>query len=329
MSESHKLRVLIVGCGNIAGAFDYGRLSSDFAYTHAGAYSRDGRFILSACVDPDEKRRKEFMNAWGITNGYASIEEISKMGVKFDVISICSPTEFHAHDLEISIRLSPKLVFCEKPVTTSVQLTEKIVEDYDALGIHLIVNYTRQWDPSVLQLKNDMEEGQWGKLRSVLGIYNKGILNSGSHIIDLLHLLVGPTKVIMVGKPIYDYFDDDPTIPLWLEGDQGILIHLASCHAKDYAIGELQLVFEKGVLSMEEGGLFWRTRNIIDSKTFNGYRIPSEGIRSAGKYRHAMLGLVDNIYRAVVRGDSIISTGKSALHVQKLCEKIKLQSQAL
>lgn len=329
MSESNKLRVLIVGCGNIAGAFDYGRSSSDFPYTHAGAYSRDGRFILSTCVDPDEGRRKAFMNAWGITNGYASIKDLSRMEGEFDVISICSPTEFHVHDLEMSMRLSPKLVFCEKPVSTSALLTEKVVEDYAALGIHLVVNYTRQWDPSVLKLKKDMEEGQWGKLRSVVGIYNKGILNSGSHIIDLLHLLVGPIKVIMVGKPIYDFFDDDPTIPLWLEGNQGISIHIASCHAKDYAIGELQLIFEKGVLSMEEGGLFWRTRNIVNSKTFNGYRIPSEGIRSAGKYQHAMLALVNDIYRAVVKGDSIISTGKSALHVQKLCEKIKLQSQAL
>jgi len=329
MYESKKLRVLIVGCGNIAGAFDHGCLSSAYPYTHAGAYSRDSRFILSACVDPDQGRRHAFMNAWGISNGYSSIEDIAHAVGEFDVISICSPTQFHAHNLEISLRLRPKLIFCEKPVTTSVLLTERIVEDCAALGIHLAVNYTRRWDPSILQLKKNMEEGKWGDLRSVVGAYNKGILNSGSHLIDLLHILIGDMKVIMVGKPIFDFFQEDPTIPLWMEGGKGISIHLGCGHAKDYSIAELQFIFELGVLSMEEGGLFWRTRNIVDSKTFNGYRIPSEGARSAGRYPHAMLESVNNIFGAVVKGDPIASTGKSALQVQRTCEQIRLQSQAL
>ena len=49
------LRVLIVGCGNIAGLFDQERSHYDFPYTHAGAYIRDGRCSLAACVEADER----------------------------------------------------------------------------------------------------------------------------------------------------------------------------------------------------------------------------------------------------------------------------------
>ena len=101
------LRVLIVGCGNIAGGFDLGRPSGYLPYTHAGAYSRDGRFELLACVEPDDKRRSEFMAAWGVPAGFRSIEEALGSGNQFDVISICSPTDCHAHDLEMALRLKP------------------------------------------------------------------------------------------------------------------------------------------------------------------------------------------------------------------------------
>ena len=53
------LDTLIVGCGNIAGAFDFGR--DGLPSTHAGAYSQHGRFNITACVDPDKKKLDNFI----------------------------------------------------------------------------------------------------------------------------------------------------------------------------------------------------------------------------------------------------------------------------
>ena len=48
-------KVVIVGCGRIAGRYDkphgIGRI-----YSHASGYANDGRFELSGCVDKDEKK---------------------------------------------------------------------------------------------------------------------------------------------------------------------------------------------------------------------------------------------------------------------------------
>lgn len=327
--ESISPRVLIVGCGNIAGMFDRGRKPGEFPYTHAGGYARDGRFNMLACVEPDETRRRCFMADWGIPNGFATMEEIGDLQ-RFDVISICSPTLSHAHDLEMALRLEPKLIFCEKPVTASLSETERLVARCQEAGVPVAVNYTRRWDPEFLKLKSDIQAGKWGPLRSVMGVYNKGILNNGSHMVDLLHFLLGTLEIRQVGKPVHDYFPDDPTIPVWLESvDQGIPIHLGCGYAADYAIAEFQFIFSGGMLVMEEGGLFWRVRHVVDSGTFKGYRVLSEGERYEGGISQAMLGAVDNLFRALDQGEPLASTGESALSAQRLCERIKQIALAL
>jgi len=329
MTGLNPLRVLIVGCGNIAGGFDQGRPVRDFPYTHAGAYARDARFSLAACIEPDGKRRKEFTEAWGIPSGFCSINEALNSGCRFDVISICSPTSCHSSDLEMVLLFNPKLIFCEKPVTTSVAETERLATECDKRNVLLAVNYTRRWDPDILKLQADMQAGRWGHLRSVVGYYNKGILNNGSHMLDLLHLLIGPMEIVKVGRSIHDLSPDDPTVPVWLESLQGVSVHLVCGHAGDYANFELQLVFSLGVLTMEEGGLYWRERCAVDSDTFKGYRVLNEGIRRAGGYPRAMLQAVDNIYRAIYQGDPLASTGMSALAAQRVCEHIKQRACAL
>ena len=204
-NELEPLTVLIVGCGNIAGGFDKGRKLTDFPYSHAGAYIRDNRFKMAACIEPDEARRIEFMKDWNIQLGFASIDEMLNLDYQFDVISICSPTIYHSHDIEVALQLSPKLIFCEKPITTSLHDTERLVEACKTANVMMAVNHTRRWDPAVSELQTDILSGRRGELRSIVGIYNKGILNNGSHMLDLLHFLVGSVIVINVGKPVSDY----------------------------------------------------------------------------------------------------------------------------
>jgi predicted dehydrogenase len=160
-------------------------------------------------------------------------------------------------------------------------------------------------------------------LRSVVGYYNKGLLNNGSHLLDLLHLLLGSLRVVHAGKPVEDFSADDPSVPAWLEGPGGLPVHIACAHAADFAFFELQLVFARAVIAMEEGGLYWRERITDDSAAFAGYRVPGEGVRRSGGYHQAMLRSVDNIFGAVQRRDPLASTGETALAAQRLCEEIR------
>ena len=318
------LRTLILGCGNIAGAFDAARPGADSApLTHAGAYRRDGRFELAACVEPDDRRRLDFMERWGVPAGFRSIEELGNAPDKFDVISVCSPTPRHAQDLEAVLRLHPKLVFCEKPVTDSASRTEVLVGQFRQAGIPLAVNYTRRWDPAVADLQAGIREGRWGKLRAAVGYYNKGILNNGSHMLDLLRLLLGPLDLVAVGRPTDDFSSDDPSIPALLETAGGVPVQLACGHAADFALFELQLIFSNAVIAMEDGGMSWRERGVAGSSLFPGYRAPGEGVMRAGSFAQAMLLAIDNIFRAIQHGEPLASTGESSLHAERLCERVR------
>jgi predicted dehydrogenase len=317
------LRVLIVGCGNIAGKFDEVRGLSDSPYTHVGAYLMEGRYEVVSCVEPDDFRREEFMRFWSVKSGYRSILDLLDGEERFDVISICSPTHCHANDIKVALDLKPKLIFCEKPITYSINESEELISKARNRSVLLAVNYSRRFDKDVQDLKDKIGTSLYGELRSIVGVYNKGILNNGSHMLDMLHFILGPLVVKTVGSPIYDFFEDDPTIPVNLEDSRGVPIQLVCGNAKDYSFFELTFIFSSGVITMEEGGMFWRKRFSEYSLIFNGYKTLDAGERIIGRYPKAMLNAVTNLADVIESGKVLLSSADTALSVQKICDQIK------
>lgn len=316
-------KVLIVGCGNIAGGFDVRHPDEDLPFGHAKAYLQHGGFTLAACVEPDTLKRTAFQQRWGVTHAVDSLSALTDAPGFFDVISVCSTTSSHAADLEAALRLRPKLIFCEKPVTSTLTQTQHWVRRCEEQGISLAVNYSRRWAPDVSRLRDELNCGRWGEIRCVVGLYNKGILNNGSHMIDLLHYLLGSLRIEAVGEAVYDFFKDDPSVPVTLRSEQGIPITLNMANAADYAHFELQLVTAKGVITMEDGGASWRIRQVTTNTVFEGYRTLDQGYIVPGEIASAMTGAVNNIYQSLTQGSALASTGSTAMQAQQLCEQIK------
>ena len=318
-----RLKVLIIGCGNIAGGFDAGKPGlPELPLTHAGAYTKDGRFEIVGCVEPDEAKREAFMRRWQVPLGFRAMDEVVNSGQTFDVISVCSTTRCHADDLRSCVKLGPKVIFCEKPVTTTAAETAQAIKSCNEANVLLAVNYTRRWDPMITELAKDIRMGRRGALRSVAGIYNKGLLNNGSHLLDLLAFILGPLNFVKAGKPINDGLADDPSVPVWLETAGGCPVQLSCGHAADYTVFELQLIFSEALVTMENGGMSWRERTPVDSQAFKGYRVLDEGVLRPGGYPKAMLCAVANIYECITGARPLISTGETALVSQQLCEMI-------
>ncbi|MFJ9450924.1 Gfo/Idh/MocA family protein [Herbaspirillum sp. NPDC101397] len=317
------LQVLIIGAGNIAGGFDANRPSSDLPFSHAGAYCRHGGFRVLGCVEPNEETRKNFMARWNVEVGFASTAEALNASLRYDVISICSPTMAHEADMASALLLEPRLLFCEKPVTPSLESSISILERFDRAGIPVVVNYTRRWDSVIQGVASQLKAGAWGAVRSASAVYTKGILNNGSHMIDLLHLLLGPLHVLAAGAPIVDMWKDDPSIPAFLMTENAVPVFLNCGYAQDYALFELEIVTEHGVLTMEDGGLAWRIRRTVDSPTFNGYKNLNHGSYSPGDLQAATLAAVREIHQVLTQGGTLSSSGENALAAQRVCESIR------
>jgi len=315
------LRVLIVGCGKIAGGFDAERPASAPPLTHAGAYWRHGGFRLVGCVEPDEARRTAFMQRWSVEKGFDSIAAAASAG-PYEVVSLCTPTALHASHVGDVLALRPRLLFCEKPVTASADTTAAAVQACAAIGMQLAVNHNRRWAADVVRLRDELAAGQWGAVRSAIGIYNKGVLNNGSHLVDLLQMLLGPLQLVATGTPLYDHWSDDPTVPALLKTAAGVPVTLNAAHAADYAVFELQLFTERGLVAMEDGGASWRMRRIVGSPHFKGYRVLDGGTRTNGEYLASTLAAVHNIHATLEQGAALASTGATALAAQALCEQM-------
>jgi predicted dehydrogenase len=316
-------KVLIIGCGNMAGGYDLLQPDDALPLGHAKAFAKHGGFAVSACVEPDAAKRADFQQRWQVPAGFASVQEVAAAGGQFDVISICSPTHVHAADIQSALVLKPKLIFCEKPVTPNLQESQRAVQACADQQVLLAVNYSRRWSPQVAQLKAELADGHWGAVRSVSAVYNKGILNNGSHMIDLLLALFGPLHIVSVGQAVADFLSDDPTIDATLRTQHGLPIQLNVAHAQDYALFEMQIVTEKGVISMEDGGACWRFRHAKPSEQLEGYWFLNSGewVNPQGSY--AVTGAVANIFEALHHGAPLSSTGSNALQAQALCEQMK------
>ncbi len=312
----------------MAGGYDLLQPQDAPPLGHAKAFRQHGGFTLSACVDPDLAKCAEFQQRWQVPSGFASMQEMVAAGGRFDVVSICSPTHAHAADIQSALALKPKLIFCEKPVTSQLEESQRAVQACADQQVLLAVNYSRRWSSQVLRLKAELVDRQWGAVRSVSAVYNKGILNNGSHMIDLLMAFFGPLHIVSVGRAVDDFFFDDPSVDATLRTEEGLPIQLNVAHAQDYALFEMQIVTEKGVISMEDGGARWRFRHAKPSEHLASYSFLNFGDWVEPKGSNALAGAVANIFDALQSGALLASTGSNALQAHVLCEQIKQKALA-
>lgn len=318
-----KFNVLIVGCGNIAGGYDSSNVDSDNILTHAKAFKLHKGFLLRGCVDPNIQVLKNFSDYWGIEKTYSNLIDALKDDIKYDVISICSPTSSHYADLKMSMNLKPKLIFCEKPITNNINDAKKIINICKHFDIELVVNHTRRWNKNIQKFKHELIEKQWGKIRSVTGFYNKGILNNGTHLVDLIQYFFGEVKLINIVDQTIDLSQQDPSISAQLKSNDGININLVAGNANDFTIFELHILSEKGFISIENGGKYWRKRLPYNSINFESYKFLNDGQVELNDESKEMYFAVENIYNFLTKGEKIMSSGSSAFIAQAICNQIR------
>jgi predicted dehydrogenase len=314
--------VLIIGCGAIAGGYDETG-DRTAVRTHAAAYTCHPNVRLIACVEPDDKRRAAFMRRWSVSHSFATMQEFLDSGLKADVVSICSPTWAHLEGLEAALLMGAKAVLCEKPLTDNVQASQRVVADFTRQGVLLGVNYLRRYDETVVEARQQLRAGVWGKVQTAVGIYGKGILHNGSHMVDLIHYLIGeplrPMGVLTVRR---DRSATDPTVDAWLRAPGDIPIHLVGTDGGLFDVFELTIITDGGVLAFEEGGLTMRLRPAQTNPMFPTHRSVSSGERRTTNLATAMASSIDSLLSSLTKSGTLSSHGQSALAAQSVCEQL-------
>ena len=146
-----KIRILLIGAA----------FSADL---HCDAYSRirDRVEIVGIC-DLDRARADALAARYGLTGWtYSPDYHEAIERCECDVVDVCMPNHLH-HDVTIPALRKGRHVICEKPLATTVEDAEDMVETARAMGKHLY--YAEDWlyAPAFRKVLSLLESGQLGR----------------------------------------------------------------------------------------------------------------------------------------------------------------------
>jgi predicted dehydrogenase len=201
-----KIRVGIVGCGNIA-------------KTHATALSALSEGELAAACDVDEARARAFAAQFGAPDAFTDVDAMLKSGT-VDAIIVCTPHPLHA-PVVVAAAETGVHVLCEKPISDRVSEAERMAEAADRTGIVFSVVFQRRWWPACQRIRQAIDEGKLGRLtlgESVSKLWRSeqyfaadpwrgkwategggALMNQAVHTVDMFQWFMGPA-VEVVGR---------------------------------------------------------------------------------------------------------------------------------
>lgn len=160
----------IAGCGSIG-------------YAHMGGYNLLDNVEVIAVADPLEAARKQYMGEFGITQGFASVEEMMA-AVKPDIVSVCVWHLLHPDVTIEAARGGAKGVICEKPMAIGVGEADRMIEACEASGTKLVVSHQRRFTPGYEKARQLVRDGAIGEPLWVNCTVAEGLANWGTHAID-------------------------------------------------------------------------------------------------------------------------------------------------
>lgn len=161
-------------------------------YSHASAYAAHPRVTRIVGCDPSADARANFERVWGDRypdlKAYAELDDLLAE-VSPDIVSIVTPDHLHGIVLRRVLDAGVTMVFCEKPLATSLAEADEMITAVHAAGATVAVNYTRRWQPDTVEMRAQVRAGAIGGLSQVisqLGSPRAMLFRNLTHSIDLL-----------------------------------------------------------------------------------------------------------------------------------------------
>jgi predicted dehydrogenase len=212
MSSSSKVRIGLIGAGNIGNVHlqEFGKLKEECEFVA----------VTDTFLPLAEQRAEQY----GIPVVSASPEELI-LREDVDAVIVAVPNQAHA-PLTILALEHGKHVLVEKPMGLDSAAAKDIVRAQQRTGKTVMVAHQMRWEPLSLQVKDQIDRGELGKIYTAkTGWYRrKGIpgwgtwftqhgqsgggplIDIGVHMLDLAFFLMGEPKPISVYGSTYAEF---------------------------------------------------------------------------------------------------------------------------
>lgn len=185
------------------------------AERHASAYAETDGIELVAIADVDASALAAFGDRWDVPVDRRFADHDSMLAAEsLDAVAVCSPTWLHhRHTLDAArSAAAPAVVFCEKPVATSVADGREMVRVCEEGGVELVVDHTRRFHPDVERLRCLVrEEDVLGEPISATVQWAGELLRNATHGLDVVLFLLGAAGEAVLGGSVLEpptEFDD-------------------------------------------------------------------------------------------------------------------------
>lgn len=244
-------KVLIVGCGKVAGYFDDLK-NTEQNESHLSAFRSNSSFEVAGCVDIDRDKAEEFSCKSGIPySGDDLSDAISNVGP--DVVLITTPDETHFAVTSKLLTLPsplPRLVLLEKPACSSENELNILRRMADDRNVPVFVNHSRRFSQLYKKLRTGFKEDKFGALLRIDGTYYGGWRHSGVHLVDTIRYVSElELKNLLIVEKVCDGQSDDPTYTVKGElGPQKIPVWFHGWNQEHYQIFDFDFRFSGGRL---------------------------------------------------------------------------------
>ncbi|HEY9102742.1 Gfo/Idh/MocA family oxidoreductase [Chitinimonas sp.] len=291
----------LVGCGRIGCEFDEDADRVGI-YTHAAAYRAAEGVALWAIADADPAKLANCGERYGIPPERRYTDAAQMLAKEpLDLLSIAAPDRLHAPLAKLAAT-APRLrgLLLEKPLALDLDEGRAVLNQLQARGLAVVVNYSRRFCPAHAKLKTALAEGRLGRIQQVSGYYGKGVKHNGGHWLDLLRYLLGPLVSVQAWPSQASDYEGDPTPDLRITLAGGVTASLLGTDHLHYSLFEMDIVAEQGRVRITESGHCIAWYAAAESPYYAGYRLPVLTDTDTSGMRDLLLGAVENLRDTVL-----------------------------
>jgi predicted dehydrogenase len=204
--------------------------------SHAGGYEESDAIDLVAVADIEEDKINRFGEVWDIPAdrrylGHESMLEAEDL----DVVSVATPTFLHHDHVVDAVRLAdPDVIWCEKPIASGVGDAREMIDVCAEANAELVVNHTSRFTDNMSTVREHIEDGLIGDIRSMTGLFRRELLRNSTHILDTMVFMTGSR-----GERVSGYLNDKNGAVDALDADESV----------DDSGGGGYIVFEDGTFA--------------------------------------------------------------------------------
>ena len=165
-------------------------LAGEIIQSHVASISALADLELVAICDLRQKRLETFVELWNdrwpdvqTYTDYQTMLEHENL----DVLTVATPDDRHGKIVLDSTIAGIKGILCEKPIATSLETADKMIEACQRAKVPMVVNYTRRWMPLYHKVRESIREGAIGQLISMSATHGGPramLFRNGTHYLD-------------------------------------------------------------------------------------------------------------------------------------------------